>query len=435
MRKSFNSIIFKNMFVLFSYHTVIGLFLFIFLFVFQAINPNFYFCSQLIDYNLNFNFIFPESCDQNYYFEGFMKFSNVFNEDFNYQSRPLYILLVNLVYSLFTNFFDLGIFNFYISIFLSQIFITSLSSFLIYSFLSSSLNFHNISKLYLTIFMMLNPLVKWGIFDPSHQLLTILVIVFNVWLIEKNYFKINYKFGLLFGFLVLLHREFLVSYFALLVYKTFKENNKFKFLSKNYFYLIFSTIPTLTYNIYISQFLGRSTYDANSEYWGQFIWIAYFILGKKKFESDWHCVEIPDNFICYFQDNILTLIYLIVPFVLVVLNFLFLKVKQKKLLSLNITVLTIFLFWSLIGWYPPIRFSFYSIGNLVILLNIFIFFNTTNKILRYTHLLSYSTYCLFINHWNYENIIEINYGIVVSIFLLVVYSYFLKREKKDITRT
>lgn len=433
MSKSINSITLKNMLIFFTYNTAIGLFLFLFLFVLQVINPDFYYCSELINYNLNFNFIYPESCDQNFYFEGFIDFSNVFNEDFNYQSRPLYILLINLLYNLLKYIFDFGIFNLYISIFLSQILIISLSSILFYSVLNKSFNLLNINKFFLSIFMMLNPLVKWGSFDPSHQLLTILVIILNIWLVENNYFKLNYKFGLFFGFLVLLHREFLVSYFALLVYKTYIENNKFKLFSINYFYLIFSLIPTLFYNLFISLFLGRSTYDANSEYWGQFIWIAYFLLGKKKYESEWHCVEIPDNFICYFRDNIETLVYLSIPFIIVLLNFKFFRVIRKYLLSLNITTLIIYLFWSLIGWYPPIRFSYYTIGNFVIFLNIILFFNTKNKILKSLQFLTYTSYCLYLNHWNYQNIIEINYGIMISIIFLIVYIIVLLKEGKNLT--
>ena len=92
----------------------------------------------------------------------------------------------------------------------------------------------------------------------------------------------------------------------------------------------------------------------------------------------------------------------------------------------------IYLFYSLIGWYPPIRFSYYSIGNLIILLNIFLLINYKDKLLKTLHLLSVLSFMIFLNHWNYEGIININTGIIASIIIFVIYliNYFFVHKQK-----
>lgn len=418
----------KDLSVFFIFNLIIGIFLFFFLFVFRIIDTNYFICSELNSYNYFFDFIFPESCDQSYYFDGFTKFSNVFLDNFNYQSRPLYILLVYLVNLLNSLIFDNYLFSLYFSIFLSQLLIVSLANYLIYASFFTGKNKYKNSKILISLIVMLSPLVKFGIFDPSHQLLTLLALSLNIYFISKKINIFNLKYSLIFGVLVLLHREFFVTYSALVLYNTYFEFKKVKILSKNYFYIAISAVPLIFYNIFLALFSSGGSYDANSEYWGQFVWIIYFFLGKKKYESEWHCVEIPENFICYLNDNIFTIYYLIVPFLLVISIIL---IKNYKLSFIGLeTTIVVYLFWSFIGWYPPIRFSYYSFGNYLFILCILFFFSLESKLIKSIYLTSYITYTLFLNHWNYENIIMINSYIFLSAILFICFLVLLIIENK-----
>ena len=76
-------------------------------------------------------------------------------------------------------------------------------------------------------------------------------------------------------------------------------------------------MPNLVYESFIRFILERSTYDANTEYWGQFIWIFDFVRGKVRYESEWHCVKIPENFICYLTDFKKMIMYIAFPVLLI----------------------------------------------------------------------------------------------------------------------
>ena len=72
----------------------------------------------------------------------------------------------------------------------------------------------------------------------------------------------------------------------MLLFQTYKRKENFydslKNLIKNfkYYYFIISLLPTLSYNGYIRSVLDNKVYDANTQYWGQFVWIFDFIRGK-----------------------------------------------------------------------------------------------------------------------------------------------------------
>ena len=91
----------------------------------------------------------------------------------------------------------------------------------------------------------------------------------------------------------------------------------------------------------------------------------------------------------------------------------------------------IYVFWSFIGWYPPIRFSYYSVGNLIIILFALQFIELKNFTIRFLSLTSYLTYTLFLNHWNDPNVLAYNVGIYVSLFFLIIlFLYSISRYKQ-----
>lgn len=406
---------------------MLSIFLFCFFFIFNVIEPEYILCNELVVYNFevfnnNFNIQYPKSCDQDFYHQGFTNFLNIFLEDYNYQARPFFILSVNLVFQLFDNFNINQTLNALISTFLIQ----NLISLIVVSIISLSriektkLSIKN--QIILTSIIVFSPLFKWGIFDPSHQLLTVVVIIFYPYLLTKKG-SLNLKSSIYIGLLFLLHRSFLIGFLWYLFFSDHK--NIFVNLTDKVIKFLASLIPYIVYNFGIYLFLGQMPYDANSTYWGQFVWLYDFIRGKIRYESDWHCVTIPQNFICYFNDNIKTLLYLSIPLFLLLINYFIGRSKlsfQFKSFNYYLISLSVFIyiFWSFIGWYPPIRFSYYSIGNLVITLLALQIIEIENFTVRFLSLMSYMTYALFLNHWNDPNIVLFNVGIYISLFFLII---------------
>ena len=63
---------------------LISSFLFMFYFVFNIQEPNYFLCNEIILYEYEFldnefTFSYPKSCDQEFYHEGFTDFKNVFS--------------------------------------------------------------------------------------------------------------------------------------------------------------------------------------------------------------------------------------------------------------------------------------------------------------------------------------------------------------------
>tara|TARA_Y100000389_G_scaffold203579_1_gene252463 strand:- start:34757 stop:35998 length:1242 start_codon:yes stop_codon:yes gene_type:complete len=397
-----------------------------FYFVFNIQEPNYFLCNEIILYEYEFldskfEFSYPKSCDQEFYHEGFTDFKNVFSETFNYQSRPLSILSVNLFYEIINIFGINSTTNALISTFLVQSFIVLIVVTLLENILHIKKQQTSNSYIFLSLIVLLSPLFKWGIFDPSHQLLTMLVIIFYPFLIKKN-INITFKNSLLIGTLFLLHRSFLIGFIWYLFFSN--HQNLFGDLKKKLANAIYGLIPYVSYNLFIYFGLNQKPYDANSAYWGQFVWLYDFVRGKVRYQSEWHCVSIPENFQCYFADNYDTLIYLLIPLMLILANHF---LKNSKVLFKNYSFeyyiislsAFIFIFWSFIGWYPPIRFSYYSIGNLIILIFALNIIKIESSLLKSFTLLSYLSYTLFLNHWNDPNIISVNAGTSISLFLLI----------------
>ena len=283
----------------------------------------------------------------------------------------------------------------------------------------------------LSLIFLLSPLVKWGIFDPSHQLLTLTAILYGIYF-KKNKFDLSFSNALLFGTLMLLHRTFLIIFIWLLLVEI-KQEIKLKKITKYSIYFLISLIPYILTTLFKFYFTGTS-YDANTDYWGQFIWIFDFIRGKIRFESEWHCVTIPENFYCYLSDNLMLIFYLGLPVIAII----YLSFKYKELIKLdqnlkNLLSLSVFLylFWSFIGWYPPIRFSYYSIGNLIILLFAYFISQIKDSFHLSLLLFSYCIYMLNLNHWNSPLIVEFDNTIKTSYLFLIIFVFFdLRKSKK-----
>ena len=119
-------------------------------------------------------------------------------------------------------------------------------------------------------------------------------------------------------------------------------------------------------------------------------------------------MEIPEFISCYFADNIKLFYYLALPLILVILyNKKFVENKSLKSNIYFFSYVTIFmyLFYLFIGWYPPIRFSYYSLGHYLIILVLILIINKEAFRFYNINLFSILLYFLFLNHWNSPEIV------------------------------
>ena len=284
------------------------------------------FCLEISNFkseilNTDYEYVYPESCDQERYYSAFSDPKKLITTEHPYQTRPIFvgfIYLINLLVGLLAG--SNEIFSLQISTFLGQILILSFGSSIILSTFSKFSNLRLSEKLLFHSLVLSSPLIKYALFDPSHQTITYLNIAFMIYVI-KNYESINYsKFTILLGVLFLAHRPFLlvfIIYFLYLSKLKINLNNLILGLKGSAYVLL----PYLVYRLAILSF-GYEIYDGLTKKWGQFIWIYDFIRGKVRYASDWHCVTIPENFICYFQDSGNTFLLLLIPILSVLTLFL-----------------------------------------------------------------------------------------------------------------
>lgn len=416
---------------------------FIINFFLLPVNPDYFICNNLKNFEFkNYNFLYPISCDQESYYSAIRDLSTLFNEGYVYQGRPLYIL-TNSVIANILNIATFGSFdNFeniiHVSIIIFHTIVISISGYLFFKIFENKIKNNYLNIFLVTFTFSLSPLFKWGSFDPSNQTLTLLVIMLMTYLYLNFPSSISSRTSLLIGFLVLLHRTFIVGYILLwlLFFIEKKLNFKLKTIIKTIKQISITLIPFLIYNLYIIVFLEQVPYDENSSHYGQFLWFPLYLFTSRRYEGGWHCMEIPQFIQCYLVDNFYLFLYLLVPVCFIVLNLLSMKNKKFKELGgfVKFTFL-MYLFYMFIGWYPPIRFSYYSVGHLIILLCIFFMFNQKNKILQFLYIISIYLYFIFLNHWNHPNTLNLNYGIYISFLLSLFYIIYKigykKYEKTD----
>ncbi len=425
-----NTKLFRNIYLS---SLIIGPFIYYIVFQLLSTNSSYYICVEIknLDFfinNFKFKFTYPVSCDQINYYQGFENMNNIITSDKHpYQNRPLYIFFVSIFSKILNFVFVLsGLeinFLFQLSTFLVQLFIVSSGIYLIIkSFDIHELNF--LKLMILCFIFFLNPIVKWGIFTPSHQLLTFVVIASGMYILSSNNSFSLFWVSIIFGFLFMAHRAFLLIYLIYVLKEIFLQKKRLLFILNNFKFVFLFLLPYIFYTIYI-RLLGYEPYDAATEYWGQFIWVAYFLVGIVKHSGEWYCQTIPENFLCYFRDTINTLYYLSIPIILATGSFLLNKTisneQKKKLKNLFMIVSILFVFWSFIGWYPPLRFNLYSIGNGIVIILSIQFLNLRHYLEKFLFLTSITSYFLYINHWNYENVIIINPVFFLSVVSMLLY--------------
>ena len=418
----------KPNFLLFSLLTFLsnGL-IYIIQFFLNKEKVDYFVCTSINTYSFNFfsnslQLIYPESCDLKPYAVGIVNLNSYYDlTEFVYQDRPLFVLYIAIFFNLIKalSFSTLSTYTILkISFFLGQLFLTSLIC--IYLLKLFDLVNLNIGSKYfiLPLLVSVSPLFKWHIFESTSMTFTFFIFIIGIYIFINNK-NINlpfYFFGI--GLLFLIHRSaILILLFFVINIVIDKSIRKEKILSTLYFF-----IPVIFY--YISLFASSGFYDHQAEDWRQFIWVLDFLQGKETLQSGYFCQSPKLAIKCYVNDLIILSKYMAIPALAclsyIVLNFININEAVMRVIrSAIIFTLIINLFWLFIGWYPPIRFSYYGFGNFIIFISILIFFNLQNNISQSLFISGYLFYFILLNHWNSPLVVEPNQLIRTSIFLFV----------------
>ena len=420
----------KLYFKFFSLNIVFSLFLLFFLFFLNSGNYEYYLCNQLTKISfLNYSMLIPFSCDAELYIFGIENFNEIISFDYNYQERPIYILFLKLISIIPDLFFKDIIAKYFASFLLLHLIVLSFVNLITYKIYEYKLSLYNL--FFVNLLIVLNPIFKFGLFDSAHQTLTILSFFLCVYFMKLNNLEnkkiINWSF--LLGCLYLSNTTFAIS-FLFIFFKDFD----LKKVTFNFYKGIAFIIPYFSWNIYIYS-SGYIPYNSAIERWYQFKWLpAHIINGYENVKysinqssydnSEFYCMSLPENFICYFKDFINSIQYLSVPLLFVLLYLLKKSFFKNEIIVKNLAFvfITHWCFWSLIGWYPPLRFNLYSLAPFLTLISIFIFLKEKRQYFKFLFLIGNTAYFLYLNHWNYVDVVKFNNSIYFSFCIFAISS-------------
>ena len=431
---------------IFLYNLSLFSLMYIFLFVLYPENSSYFECNQPTEIK-RFGIIFniPISCDLDLYLVGINDFASIHTFDYNYQTRPIYILYISMFYNFLGLFISnlnlLGLLAFSIG----HIIIAT-SCMVIFLKTLDELKIQYNKKAYLiALFFGFSPILKWGVFDAAHQTLTMLQFTLSFYFLTKKEKSISEiaAWSFIVGLLALSNMTFLIC----LLFLFFEKVNKLSKIVENFSPIFISTIlsliPVIAWNQYIvSQ--GFTPYNAAVEYWKQFIWIKDYILAGYEninFDldrSEYYCMSIPLFLKCYLSDFMRSVYFLSPIIYLCILNFKYnwnnILYKLKGIyFNLFFIYITLFVFWSFIGWYPPLRFNLYSLSYFVIFIFIFQILQLEDKVDILFSSSIYVIYFAFLNHWNNLNILDFNSGVMISFAILIIYTIKKIKDRINIT--
>jgi len=435
-----------------------SLFIFVLYFIFFQLYPqelficDVYKTSTLKLNSINFEFLYPlNKCDDKIYLNTVLTLENIISEGNNpYQNRPLYLISSYLIYQSLDFFVKDS--NSFISVlpelsyFIVQLIYFVTAVFITMKILAKYFVINKTDIIMGTVLLSLNPLIQFGVFTPSNHTLTFLVFVVSLYFLEKlQNSKRLFFYSLMLGFLFLLNRSFFISLIAINLFFLYKNRNRYKVLILNGISIVIFFIPNFLYKQFLS-YNSVNLYDINTEFYGQFIWLSkYFnegigfwiskiLLPDKLFDlrltkswdsnsskEEWYCQNIPENFVCYANDSIELLKYLTIPVLLVSIFLFYNKFRSTILHRVFLVGAVSYGFWSLIGWYPPVRFNMYSLGNLLFVLIIIGFLQLESLKYKICYFIICNLYLFNIVHWNNPNLLSFN--LKTLILLISVFAF------------
>ena len=388
----------------------------------------------------------PVSCDFEDYVIGIKDPLSITTFNHPYQFRIVYFLYLWIISNFLNIFFIENELIFYFStIVLGQVIVLLICTHIVSKFIKFESISNKKKKYLIATLLITSPIFKFGIFDPSQQTFVVLSSFLSLLLLMKNYVTQPYKIYslcLMYGLLYLVNKVFFLNLCILLLLHFLYKNIDFVdyVLIYSWRFISIFFVPNIFYLLYFDT-KNLIPYNDLAEYWGHFVWVKYYLFGEVKHLGTWYCHNIPDNFICYFKDTFNSVIYMFLPILLTIyiiirngyLNKLHLRsLKISKYSDLNFVNSFIivfglsFSFWSLIGWYPPVRFSLYTLGPLLTIA--FIKLLSKMNFLKVELSFLYVIYFLQVPHWNNISAQRPNALFILS-FLLFLY-IILKNELK-----
>lgn len=380
--------------------------------------------------NFSTNIPYTFSCDEGDYFLIFESLNNIyFEKDFKYQNRPVYLLFTYLIY-IPLSLLNIETLILYKFVHLNaQIFTVMLLTLLFNKIFELENNIKNYISTY--FLFSLSPLIKWSMFDVGHHITTVFILLLGVLVYKNKYLVKSNLFQISLGLFFLTHRSSItLILFCLIISIVYRKEIDIK--PFNYISLLINPLMPILFHELLKQ-LNNSGGDQNVDLYNQFFWIFDYFNNLPLKTTGWYCQSIPENFVCYISDSYSTLIYLapLTLFVIICTIYIYFTNQNFSEVKGLFYISTIqFFFWSFIGWYPPVRFSYYAIGNLIIILSVLFFHKFLNERVKLAYLFAYSYLLIQIEHWNVENfnLLEIENTILLIIF---IFSLMYKNNYKE----
>ncbi len=390
-------------------------------------------------FNNSFNFLYPEMCDELFYFHGFQWINHIYENGFIYQDRPLYLAIGFIIYRFF--FVISMLFGFHIDP-VSLLLLTSLiiQIFILntIAYLMCKLFIGKFERFYFFIFFLITLFSfehRIYFFLPSSSTAYFLIFIFSIYSIKNNKFN-----GFIYGLLFTVSGYGVVGFLYELISKFSKLKKNIKQMLKNIFLF---TIPSLGFEVFRlligsikgEQYGVRYVHAAEEEN-QQFTWFIRTLFSDS-YEPAQICHTLSEFIPCYI--GITKNFFLITIFYIVLCLILFIAflVKSKKTERKNLFYILSFslfsyLFISFQGAYNY-RFIYYSLGFSMILLICFFIFSIDNDLVSISFLSLITIYTLSRNSYEqYTLKLETTESIIfVCCLLLLIYDLFILNKKKQ----
>ncbi len=387
-----------------------------------------------------FNLLYPEMCDETFYFHGFQWINHIYEPAFIYQDRPLYLVFGFLLYRFF--FVISVIFNFFIdpisllllASLIFQILIINVIAYLICKAIIGSFErFYFLIFLLLTLFSFEHRIY---FFLPSNSTTYFLIFIFSVFSIKNDKFN-----GLMYGLLFTISAYGIIGFLYELLRKAFNLNKNYKNMIKN---ILLFTLPYFTFEAFRltigaikgPQYGVRYVHAAEAEN-QQFVWFIKNIFSTS-YEPSQACHTLSKFIPCYLETtkNFFSINNFYIFLCLILLLFYWFKnktFKNSNLLQIIYFGLFNYLFISFQGVYNY-RFIYYSLGFSTLLLICFLITKIKNDLFSLIFTSLFTVYTLSRTTYEQYNLELNNLEWVLFLFLIVLLLNYLDiRKKKPLT--
>ena len=372
-----------------------------------------------------FTILYPEMCDELFYFHGFQWINHIYENGYVYQDRPLYLLIGFVVYRF------LFVFSFLLNFQIDPLSLLLLTSLIIQlvvvnfiSYFLCKLLINKFDKFYFLVFFLITIFsfeTRIYLFFPSSSIFYLLIFIYSLYSIKNN--KYN---GLVYGLLFTISGYGIIGFAFESIKKIYSLKKELNNIIKN---ILLFTIPSLFFElvrislgIFQGPQYGIKYIHAANDY-QQFTWVFNTIF-TRGYEPISNCHTFKNFIPCYFEltSSFFSKTSFYILFCLVLFVFYLFKKNRSNTKDL-ITILSFtffcYLFISFQGLYQY-RFIYYSIGFSFVVLICYFVFQLKNDFISLGALILLSTYTLSRDKYENFNLILREYEIAMLLFFLII---------------